>query len=90
MNIKLYRVANGENLTIDEESEKAYDSFSPHFIHLRNDEGGYILVVMQPEIQSDYSIMTEDDPEYEEIFKWASEDGFLEKTFDTEITGTVH
>ena len=89
--IKLYRVVNGEGLNPDGERKKANESFSPHFIHVRNNEtGGYIVVVIAQEIHEDFILMDASDPEYDEIYEWASQEGFIDEMFDPEITGTIN
>lgn len=90
--IKIYRVANGDDLTTEEEEKNAYESFSPKFIHLRHDNGDYKVIAIYPEIHEDYTPMEPDDhdPEYDNIMEWVSEEGFVENMFDDEITGSVH
>ena len=88
--IKIYRVNNGGNLTIDEETVNANNSFAPSYVHLRDDDGSYVLVLMYPDVDNDYTLMGEDDPEYDEIMEWVKEEGFVERMFDPEITGSVH
>jgi hypothetical protein len=88
--IKIYRVTNGDDLTIDEEREKVGGSFNPSYVHIRNDEGDYIVVVMTPDVHEDYTPMTELDPDYDEIHEWVAGEGFEDEMFDDEITGSVH
>lgn len=86
--IKIYRVANGEGLNPEQETEKAKD-FHPHVIHIRNDDGEYIVVVMYPETHEDYTQIDELDPAYHEIYNWVNQDGFLDEMFDPEVYGTI-
>ena len=88
--IKIYRVANGEDLNGEGEREKANGSFLPHFVHVRNDDGEYFLVVIPPEVHKDFTLMDSSDPEYDEIYKWVSEDGFVDDMFDPEITSSIN
>jgi hypothetical protein len=88
--IKIYRVANGEDLNPEGERTKAYDSFSAHFVHVRNDDGDYFVVVIPPEIHEDFTLMDSSDPEYDEIYEWVSEEGFVDDMFDPEVTGTIN
>lgn len=92
MTIKLYRVASGlnEDLTPDEQSEKLGESFQPKYVHLHNDSTGqYVVAVIEPEVDGDYTLMEKDDPEYDELQEVVG-DMDLNDMFDETVTGSVH
>jgi hypothetical protein len=92
MVIKLYRVASGlnEDLTPDEQNEKLGESFQPTYIHLHNDSTGqYVVAVIEPEVDSDYTLMEKDDPEYDELQEVVG-DMDLNDMFDNTVSGSIH